>query len=310
MQYHRDPLVEWRETIGRQLLNLDFEPLADTPFKFEFKPIINDMRIGRSSYSPGLTIRDQELVRDGDDSFAFVIADSRKLEASQIGRAIRLDRGEAVLLRVNSTGYLGGNDYFNFTSMMIPYREFLEREPRADDLLVRRINRRSEPLKLLNVYIRMLESGKFPSDDFSLATARSHIIDLAALSFLSPTALGESKEGAVLAARASAVKEYIELHFRNPDLNVASVAEAFAISPRYLQKILQCAGLSFASHVNELRLQYALQILLQRGHAFRVSDAALASGFSDISHFNRLFRARFGETPTAMRSGGKRTPLI
>jgi AraC-like DNA-binding protein len=33
----------------------------------------------------------------------------------------------------------------------------------------------------------------------------------------------------------------------------------------------------------------------------RVAEIALEAGFSDISYFNRLFRARFGDTPTGIR---------
>jgi AraC-like DNA-binding protein len=36
----------------------------------------------------------------------------------------------------------------------------------------------------------------------------------------------------------------------------------------------------------------------------RISDVALESGFSDLSHFNRLFRSRYGNTPSAIRAGG------
>jgi transcriptional regulator GlxA family with amidase domain len=39
---------------------------------------------------------------------------------------------------------------------------------------------------------------------------------------------------------------------------------------------------------------------------FSGSRVALAAGFSDISQFNRLFRARFGDTPSAVR-GQRRT---
>jgi AraC-like DNA-binding protein len=37
---------------------------------------------------------------------------------------------------------------------------------------------------------------------------------------------------------------------------------------------------------------------------FRICDIALQAGFSDISHFNRLFRARFGDTPSGVRALG------
>jgi len=41
-------------------------------------------------------------------------------------------------------------------------------------------------------------------------------------------------------------------------------------------------------------------------HDRRISDIALEAGFSDLSHFNRLFHARFGETPTAVRRALKK----
>ncbi len=39
----------------------------------------------------------------------------------------------------------------------------------------------------------------------------------------------------------------------------------------------------------------------RRCAGLRVAEIAFAAGFSDISHFNRSFRRRFGLTPTAAR---------
>jgi len=43
-------------------------------------------------------------------------------------------------------------------------------------------------------------------------------------------------------------------------------------------------------------------LLTEKGEHKRISDVAQAAGFSDISHFNRLFRSRFGETPKGVRA--------
>ena len=60
--------------------------------------------------------------------------------------------------------------------------------------------------------------------------------------------------------------------------------------------------MSFASHVIELRLKRTYMLLTaQRGSKVRIADIALQSGFSDVSYFNRLFRSRFGETPSVVR---------
>jgi transcriptional regulator GlxA family with amidase domain len=51
--------------------------------------------------------------------------------------------------------------------------------------------------------------------------------------------------------------------------------------------------------VTELRLQRALA-LLREVPTRQICHVALDAGFSDISHCNRLCRARFGDTPGAI----------
>ena len=65
------------------------------------------------------------------------------------------------------------------------------------------------------------------------------------------------------------------------------------------------AETSFTEHVNELRLKRAFMLLKaeREGHAC-ISDIGLQAGFSDISHFNWVFRARFGDTPSGVRARG------
>jgi AraC-like DNA-binding protein len=85
---------------------------------------------------------------------------------------------------------------------------------------------------------------------------------------------------------------------------LAAVAHRQGVTPRYLQRLLEKSGTSFTTHVNELRLQRAFALLTQpHAGGRRISDIALQTGFSDPSHFKRLFRARFGDTPTGVRAG-------
>jgi AraC-like DNA-binding protein len=63
--------------------------------------------------------------------------------------------------------------------------------------------------------------------------------------------------------------------------------------------------MSFTARVNELRLQKAFALLTHVQHGKRrISDIAMEVGFSDVSHFNRRFRVRFGDTPSGVRGGG------
>ena len=80
------------------------------------------------------------------------------------------------------------------------------------------------------------------------------------------------------------------------------------ISPRYLQRLLHETGKSFTEHVNELRLNRALTLLLAADSRRRVSDIGFEVGFSDLAHFYRLFRARFGDTPKGVAGGMRVAP--
>jgi AraC-like DNA-binding protein len=124
-----------------------------------------------------------------------------------------------------------------------------------------------------------------------------HIHDLVALAIGECAPLGESSASPVVAARHSAVLDYIAAHFQDPGLSLEIVARCQGISPRYLQRLMASSGTSFTGRVNELRLQRALKLLTEPlTNMQRISDIALEVGFSDVSHFNRLFRARFGDT--------------
>jgi len=101
--------------------------------------------------------------------------------------------------------------------------------------------------------------------------------------------------------RATAL-DHITSSFQDPELSLETVARDLRISPRYLQRLLETSGTSFTARVNELRLQRAFTLLTEtRDGELRISDIALQVGFSDISHFNRLFRSRFGDTPRGVR---------
>ena len=137
-------------------------------------------------------------------------------------------------------------------------------------------------------------------DDRSII--RSHIVDLAVLAATTRCSIGESGASAVAATRLAAALDYIASHFSDPELSL-KVAQSLSISPRYLQRLLESSGTSFTAHVTESRLKHAFTLLTAEDLIdLRICDIALQAGFSDISHFNRLFRSRFGDTPKAVRA--------
>jgi len=67
--------------------------------------------------------------------------------------------------------------------------------------------------------------------------------------------------------------------------------------------LLEEAGKSFTEHLVERRLERAFSLLSDPRHLhLAIIDIAFAVGFGDVSHFNCVFRRRFGETPSGIRA--------
>ena len=61
-------------------------------------------------------------------------------------------------------------------------------------------------------------------------------------------------------------------------------------------------GTSFTDYVLAQRLACAHRLLTDPRHATeKISAIALDAGFGDLSYFNRMFRRRYGETPSGVR---------
>jgi AraC-like DNA-binding protein len=298
----RDPVREWREGFARRMHSIDFKPIPDALFHASVTPILHGVR---TALSPGFTFRDKELVRDtGAEAFSLIFSRSKNLDVAQCGREVRLRRGDATLLHVAETGHVGSYQPFEIVAQIIPQTELVARGANLDAGVARRLPARTEALHLLRGYIGSIERRKSALSAETSETARRHVIDLAVLAFTSRNRLGESDLSAVAAARLQAALDHIASHFDEPGFGITAVARRQGVSARYVQRLLETSGAAFTTRVHELRLQRALELLGEVSTS-RISDIALQVGFSDISQFNRLFRARFGDTPSAFRARGR-----
>lgn len=298
-----DSIREWREQYGRYCLDVDFEPLNSASFHASITPICEKPPIVRTAISPGFAFRDADLVLDGDSNLRFLISQSRDLDITHEGRDVRLGLGDATVMQASEPGRIGSHKSFGFLEVMVPPAEWDARGACSGAALMQRLSGKSEAVRLLRGYIRSLERMRLTTFVDGCEIVRRHIIDLVVFAATARRAIGESSASAVVAARLGAALDHITSHFWDPELSLTTVARNLRISPRYLQRIMETSGISFTERVNELRLQKACALLTApRAGASRISDIALDVGFSDISYFNRLFRSRFGDTPSDVRS--------
>lgn len=95
---------------------------------------------------------------------------------------------------------------------------------------------------------------------------------------------------------------YLRANLANPALSPKLLADRMGVSVRTVHNRFEDAGLTFGRWVSEQRLLACHKVLSDPVFdAQSVSEIAFAWGFNDLSHFNKVFRARFGTTPTSVR---------
>jgi AraC-like DNA-binding protein len=108
---------------------------------------------------------------------------------------------------------------------------------------------------------------------------------------------------AASAARLLAAKEHIAAHLGDPGLHPGSVARAVGVSSRHLNRAFAAEGTTVAQYIQGRRLDAARVDLTASSMAdHRIADIACRWGFASQAHFARLFRARFGCTPSDVRA--------
>ena len=91
------------------------------------------------------------------------------------------------------------------------------------------------------------------------------------------------------------------------DLDGPKVAAAAGISVRYANSVLAQEGTSLMRLIQTRRLERCRTALEDEGQAHRtISEIAYAWGFSDMTHFGRRFRARYGLLPGDCRRRARR----
>jgi AraC-like DNA-binding protein len=170
-------------------------------------------------------------------------------------------------------------------------------------LIARRVPAANPALRLLSRYVDLGETDLIAADPALQTAFTNHVCDLLVLALgATRDATEQAQTRGVPAARLRAIQDDIQKFCHRPDLSVHAVAVRHGVSVRYVQRVFEESGSTFTQYLTEQRLAAAYKALRRRAAA-HVSVTAIAydCGFSDVSHFNRLFRQRFGCTPSEMR---------
>jgi AraC-like DNA-binding protein len=292
----------WREVFGRQICRVDIEPQTDDPMDIDAALLsLPNLHVGLCHVAtPACMGRTPDLVKDGDDSFVFVIPLHGAMTRFQRSDDLEVDVGEgAGILHAEPGGIRFHGLHHIF--MMVPQKALSPLVADLEDVATRLVPRRNEALRLLRTYVGALFKNADIADLALGGLVATHIHDLVAL------AIGATRDGQIIAAgrgvRAARVSAIKADFIANPALKLCALAARQRVTPRYVQLLFEEQGTTFTAYALEQRLLSAWRMLNSpRAAHLTISAIAFEAGFGDLSHFNRRFKYRFGASPSQVRA--------
>ena len=297
----------WIDTLASAVarLNIDPAPGIDFEGRLEIVPMGDGSVSSVAATFRNATRSAQDIGIDGRDTVLFMINAGHDIcRLSQRGRDIDCAPGEAVLydLAEPSNAFVAKPAVSRVVSIQLPRSLLQSRLSNYEDRLLVRVPGQNAALALAHNYVDAILSYAIQNNPHLLQLATGHLADLVAAAIRPFHIEPAAPSTGYRAARLQAVLGEIALHYADVGFTTRTVAATLGISARYVNNILQESGTGFSDRVLELRLQRARAMLAdRRNDRLRIGDIAYASGFSDISYFNRSFRRRFGLTPSGAR---------
>ncbi|MCO4859315.1 helix-turn-helix domain-containing protein [Herbaspirillum sp. WGmk3] len=241
--------------------------------------------------------RDAHHIRSNPDDdlwLAFMVCGEAYL--AQDGRQTRLQSGDMALYDgARPFEFALGPEKIYLTRL--PRKSLLSRCPEAEHLTAQLIDARRPGVMALRSMLEEAGTCEF-NDAESAVRYSAALLDVLALSLAAPGSRATAAEKNDLYKRVLA---YLRENYTDPQLNLHVLAAAHHVSERTLTRAFAQHNQTPMDVLRRVRLQASYRALTE-GNAGNVTTAALDAGFSDLSHFSRVFRAAFGCTPQSLLS--------
>ncbi len=300
----RERFSAFREEFARRVLMMDVIDHSDGGPRIDvtFMPL-GEVAVGTLAATPAEFIRHKHHVRDRSDGFILQFVERGPIHLAHVRAERTCDAGSAHFVDQERPLRGFGPRHLSIRNIAVRAAALKTLVAHPEDLAGHPVHP-GPALRLLDGYLRSLTSLEEPPSTELAPIIGVHLLDLVAAA-LGPTAeAGEivAKRG-VKAARLRAILAEIARRFSDPDFGLDTVARTHGLSRRYIQQLLEETGKSFTEHLVERRLERSFAMLRDcRCLHLAIIDIAFAVGFGDVSHFNRVFRRRFGETPSGVRA--------
>jgi AraC family transcriptional regulator, positive regulator of tynA and feaB len=307
-----DRFEYWREVICQSFISLRPERLPHSggrasPFDCALQSWeARGLLFGKVSGAAQQVYRDAACIQSSDRPVYFLnIQKSGYGEIEQGGVTAALNDASFVVVDATQPFRMKLSEGFEQLSIKIPKHLLQPYLPQRSAATAQRADVSHGVGKLAAIAFESLSSEIDQLDHLSadLAIEQALALTACALNANAPnhgsSSWGEPSRLALLRERAMAL---ITQSLDDPDLDVHGLALALGVSARYVQQAFSSAQLSVGKWILEQRLLRCKQALASpQQMQLTIGKIAFRHGFSDLSHFNRAFKLRFGQAPGEFR---------
>lgn len=298
----RDRLDFWRSTVCDQFVTLDVRPGAGPAVRGSVTAAaVGEIQLRTIQAGPHRFDRTPGQVRGADeDYYQIALARHGSTLVAQDGREAVIEPGDFVLYDSSRPFTFVTAGDFAYSVCLFPKRLIPLSEVELREATAVRIDGRRGVGAMIPPFLAALHR----IDDDDLVPAAREAMHRTIGDLYTTVIRSEVGAAAPDGVHLSRARAHIREHVADRDLDPASVAAACSISVSYLHKLFSATGTTVTAHIREERLQGCWHDLT-RPELAGLTVAAIGArwGLPDPAHLSRAFRARFGLSPSAHRSG-------
>ena len=299
----RERLSYWREVATRGYVDHDFEPSQGQAFSGSVKiATLPGLALTRFEADAARVSRSERSAARADSGdLLLCFHRDGELAVSQDGRDTLIEERSLFLLDPLRPFELQLKSTVSSVVVKIPRTVLEARVGNTGNLTARAIPMKNSVAALTMGFLEMLPDLAEQLDDIAGLKVAEQLLDLTALALTAEqkqfTGLSSSRATASLRLKATIERLLIE-----PGLKPERIAAETGISIRYANDLLAEENSSLERYVNMRRLERCRAALEDVAQSHRsIGEIAFKWGFSDISHFGRRFKSKYGLTPTDYR---------
>jgi AraC-like DNA-binding protein len=298
----RERAPAWREWVFRHFGGLESDLYGDRDFEGHLTAsCAGDVILTKLEATRHRVMRTPGMARTSEIGYLKIVAPWHGVASvEQDGRRASASEGGWVIYDTTASYDIANPQRCEHLIVMLPKDQMAERGVRLGELMARRVGGASG---ISRVALETMRSTYQELPHMSADAARGAgelIMQLVRLSLLELG--GQDTAVSQREALRDRIRSHVARHLGDPQLSIDGIARALNCSKRHLYNAFGGDGETLAGYILRQRLEGCIRELDSSAAAGRpITSIAMAWGFSNLSHFSRVFREHCGMSASEYR---------